>query len=302
MTLLKDANIVKCYINNVKTTDNVNFDDFLYQLSQRSFIHLEKVIKPDDAQQLVNCRNASCYLGIDPTKDSLHVGHLFPLYTLFELGIKYNLQVHLPFIIQVIIVLGGFTAMIGDPSGINVNRAPVSFQDVEKNIACIKEQVKNIIEKFHHPIQYTILNNADWLNNYKLRDILKFLDIIKYRHFLNKKFPIISTSQAIYPLLQALDFLHLVNNFNCIVTVGGFDQIRNFRFMHYILRNTPNITTNAQHSLIYIPVQLLKCKSLKMSKSNKNTVWLNSQLTPIYEFWNFWRNLDDEACIRYSNI
>lgn len=254
------------------------FDTFL----ERGFI--EQVTDEDLVRKLLNNEKVACYIGFDPTAASLHIGSLVPIMALAHM----QRAGHRP-----IALVGGGTALIGDPSGKTEMRKILTREQVEENGRDIKKQLSRYID--FSDGKALALNNADWLCalNYIefLRDIGRHFSVNRmlaaesYRMRLETGLNFIEFN---YMLLQAYDFLYLEKHHGCVLQMGGNDQWGNIVAGIDLIRRVdgeqaygitfPLITTALGH---------------KMGKTEKGTVWLNPNLTSPYEYYQYWVNVDD---------
>ena len=235
------------------------------------------------------------YCGFDPTADSLHLGGLIQLLNLRRL----QLAGHRP-----IAVMGGGTGLIGDPSGKESERALMSEEALEANIASISKQVERIIDLTPGPSQALIVNNADWLKPLALTDFLR--DIGKHfsvnamiaRDSVRDRLEIreqgISFTEFTYMLLQSYDFLHLFDTYGCRLQIGGSDQWGNITYGIELIRKTRGERAYG------ITSPLIKGLSgAKMGKSVGGNIWLDPVKTSPYRFYQHWINAGDSDVIRF---
>lgn len=255
---------------------------------ERGFI--EQVTEEDLLRELLKESTATCYIGFDPTATSLHVGSLVPIMSLA------HMQNHGH---RVIALVGGGTALIGDPSGKTEMRQILSREQIDHNARSLQSQLSRYLDFTDG--QAILLNNADWLTklNYIefLRDIGRHFSVNKmlaaesYKIRLEKGLNFIEFN---YMLLQAYDFLYLHKNHNCTVQMGGNDQWGNMVAGIDLIRRVegkpsyamtfPLITTSLGH---------------KMGKTERGTVWLDAELTSPYSYYQFWVNTDDADVERF---
>jgi len=263
-------------------------------LNERGYIfqatHLEKI------KNQINGNPITFYLGIDPTADSLHIGHFFALMMfryLQDAGHKG------------ILVIGGATALVGDPSGKSEMRTMLSKNEVAYNI----EEVKNLAMRFirtngENPA--IILNNADWINSYSFIDFLRDIGI----HFnINRMLAAETYSSRLeeggltflemgYMLMQSYDFVYLKNNFNCVLQIGGSDQWGNIVAGINLNRKLNNIIEelhNDEKEIYGLTCPLLMTKEgIKMGKSEKGTLWVAREKTTPFDFYQYFYNVKDE--------
>lgn len=233
----------------------------------------------------------SCYIGFDPTASSLHVGHLSAIMALAHM----QKAGHRP-----IILLGGGTALIGDPTGKNEMRRVLSLEEVAENTERIKGQFTKYID-FQGQNKAVILNNAEWLGSIKyiefLRDIGKHFSVNRmiaaeaYKKRLETGLNFIEFN---YMLLQAYDFLYLYKNYECILQLGGNDQWGN------ILAGVDLTRKSAGGAVFGLTFPLITTASgAKMGKTEKGAVWLDEERTSPYEFYQYFINADDRDAARF---
>lgn len=238
-------------------------------------------------RQLLNqsagpCNNKVAYVGIDPTGPNLHIGHLLPLLTIKRLAALG---------VEPIVLIGGATAQIGDPSGKKSERELLSPEQVDSNAISLKAQILNIVPNAK------LLNNLDWVNGMSalslLRDLGKHFSVnvmLAKENVASRLEAGISFTEFSYQVLQAFDFLHLAQEHNCFLQIGGSDQWGNITAGLELIRKK----TQEQASGITIPL-LLNPDGTKMGKSEGQAVWLNKEKTHPFNFFQFWRNTPDSA-------
>lgn len=241
-------------------------------LRQRQLLH----------QSAGPCQSKAAYVGVDPTGPDLHIGHLLPLLTLKRLG---TLGV------EPIVLIGGATAQIGDPSGKKSERELLSPEAVQSNTESLHGQILKLVPTAK------ILNNLDWVSGISaltlLRDLGKHFavnNMLAKENVASRLDSGISFTEFSYQILQALDFLHLFREHNCSLQIGGSDQWGNITAGLELIRKT----THQQASGITIPL-LLNPDGTKMGKSEGQAVWLNKGKTHPFNFFQFWRNTPDSA-------
>lgn len=263
----------------------------LYQeLRWRGFIYQET----EGARQVLSDqeRKITGYIGFDPTAESLHVGSLLPIMGLVHLQ-RYG---H-----TAIAVVGGATGMIGDPSGKSKERILLSEEILRRNQDGIKKQLERFLS-FTGKNPAIIVNNYDWTANVTiiqfLRDIGKNFTV---NYMLSKESVKrrldgegISYTEFSYMLLQAFDFLHLYDNYNCILQMGGSDQWGNITAGIDLIRK---LRGGKAYGLVF-PL-LTTASGTKFGKSEEGTIWLDEKLTSPYRFYQFWINADDRDVIKY---
>ncbi len=246
---------------------------------------LKDVANSDNLLQAQN-NKLGVYCGFDPTADSLHIGNLIQLLALKRFA-KYGFK---PFVI-----IGGATAIIGDPSGKKDERQLKSYEEINNNINNIKSQIKKIIP------EATIVNNNSWL---------KDINLITFLHDIGKKFNVsylinkehirsrietgISYTEFTYTLLQAYDFYYLYNNYNVSVQIGGSDQWGNITSGIEYIKNNVDI---CKASGLTINL-LLKVDGTKFGKTESGTIWLSKEKTSPYLLYQFFINQDDKFALK----
>lgn len=253
------------------------------ELKSRGLI--KQITFEDEFKKLVENEKISLYLGIDPTADSLHIGHFIPL----MLMSYFQKHGHKP-----IILVGGGTALIGDPSGKTDMRKMLSKEQVEKNIEKIKMQISKFIS-FEGENKAIIVNNADWILNLNYMDFIRTYGIyFNVNQMLNAECFKLRMEKGLtffelnYMLMQAYDFLHLFENNNCKLEIGGDDQWSNMLAGVDLIRK---IHTSGSYCLT-CPL-LLNSEGKKMGKTVKGALWLDKEKTSPYEFYQYWRNIED---------
>ena len=240
------------------------------------------------------------YIGFDPTADSLHIGSLVQILILMH----FQKSGHKP-----IVLIGGATGMIGDPSGKSSERNLLSKLDLEKNINGIKIQLSKFLNFDSKDKNAAVIcNNDDWFNNIKLidfiRDIGKHLtvnymvakDSVKKRLSADSKEGM-SFTEFTYQIIQAYDFYHLFKNQNCILQMGGSDQWGNITSGSELIRKK---TGNKVFALT-CPL-ITKTDGTKFGKTEEGNVWLDKNRTSPYKFYQYWLNISDEDAVKYIKI
>lgn len=239
----------------------------------------------------------SLYCGVDPTADSMHIGHLLPFLTLR----RFQNQGHRP-----IVLVGGATGMIGDPSGKKEERKLQTLEMVQHNVTCIKAQLERIFD-FNGDNGAIMVNNYDWTSAINvvtfLRDFGKHIGV----NYMLAKDTIasrldtgISFTEFTYTLLQAMDFYYLYKNHNCKMQIGGSDQWGNITTgLELIRKMLPDEETKAYGMTIPL---VTKADGTKFGKTESGAVWLDPEKTSPYEFYQFWINTADADVVRYLKI
>ncbi|MBO8755622.1 tyrosine--tRNA ligase [Staphylococcus aureus] len=243
-------------------------------------------------EDLLNKEQVTLYCGADPTADSLHIGHLLPLLTLR----RFQEHGHRP-----IVLIGGGTGMIGDPSGKSEERVLQTEEQVDKNIEGISKQMHNIFE-FGTDHGAVLVNNRDWLGQISLISFLRDYGKHVGVNYMLGKDSIqsrlehgISYTEFTYTILQAIDFGHLNRELNCKIQVGGSDQWGNITSGIELMRRMYG-QTDAYG--LTIPL-VTKSDGKKFGKSESGAVWLDAEKTSPYEFYQFWINQSDEDVIKF---
>jgi tyrosyl-tRNA synthetase len=274
---------------------SVYHSDFLKISQERGFIHQGTDIEELDS--LLQKKTITAYLGFDPTADSLHVGHLVGIMWLRLL----QKTGHKP-----LVLIGGATSMIGDPTGKDAARQQLTEEEIALNIQSINKTFKNFLKFGSGVTDAELVNNFDWLKklNYLefLRDygchfsvnrMLSF-DSVKLR--LDREQPL-SFLEFNYMIFQAYDFLELYRQHNCLLQLGGSDQWGN-------IVNGVELTRRMSGKRVYgltAPL-LMTSAGVKMGKTSKGAVWLNRDRLSDYDYWQFWRNTDDRDVDRYLRL
>ncbi len=254
-------------------------------LEERGYI--EQMTHPQEIKDLFMKESVPFYIGIDPTADSLHVGHFV------SLMVASHMQKcgHKP-----IILVGGGTATIGDPSGKTDMRKMMTREQINHNVDCIKKQVEKFIS-FEGENKAIIVNNADWLLDLKFVDFVreigslfsvnKMLAAECYKQRLETGLTFFEMS---YMLMQSYDFLYLYNKYGCKLQMGGNDQWSN------IIGGVDLIRKIGKDDSFGLTFKLLTTKEgKKMGKTEKGALWLDSSKTSPYEFYQYWRNIEDSS-------
>lgn len=236
--------------------------------------------------ELVKNEKISVYLGIDPTADSIHIGHFIPL----MLMSYFQKHGHRP-----ILLMGGGTAMIGDPSGKTDMRKMLTKEDIAKNIEKIKKQVSKFVS-FEGENAAIIVNNADWILDLNYMDFIRtygvhfnvnrMLDAECFKMRMEKGG--LTFFEMNYMLMQSYDFLRLFENYGCKLQIGGDDQWSNMLAGVDLIRKL-----HKSGSFCLTCPLLLTADGKKMGKTEKGALWLDKDKTSPYEFYQYWRNIAD---------
>ncbi|MBM6507599.1 MULTISPECIES: tyrosine--tRNA ligase [Staphylococcus] len=243
-------------------------------------------------EELLNKEQVALYCGADPTADSLHIGHLLPFLTLR----RFQEHGHRP-----IVLIGGGTGMIGDPSGKSEERVLQTEEQVEANVQGISQQMHKLFE-FGTDKGATLVNNKDWLGQISLISFLRDYGKHVGVNYMLGKDSIqtrlehgISYTEFTYTILQAIDFGHLNRELNCKIQVGGSDQWGNITSGIELMRRMYGQT---EAYGLTIPL-VTKSDGKKFGKSESGAVWLDAEKTSPYEFYQFWINQSDEDVIKF---
>lgn len=252
-------------------------------LQERGYV--EQLTHPKEIKELFEKESVPFYIGIDPTADSLHVGHFI------SLMVASHMQKcgHKP-----IILVGGGTAIIGDPSGKTDMRKMLTAEDIAHNVECIKKQIEKFVS-FKGENAAIIVNNADWLLNLKYIDFMREIGslfsinrMLSAECYKNRLDTGLTFFEMGYMLMQSYDFLHLYNTYGCKLEIGGNDQWSNIIGGVELIRK---IGKNDSFGLTF--KLLTNSEGKKMGKTEKGALWLDSTKTSPYEFYQYWRNIAD---------
>tara|TARA_Y100001960_G_C14762721_1_gene875029 strand:+ start:57 stop:1298 length:1242 start_codon:yes stop_codon:yes gene_type:complete len=262
-------------------------NSFLSEMSSRGF--LNQCTDLDRLNEISNKKSIAAYIGFDCTAPSLHVG------SLMQIMILRLLQRHGH---QPIVLLGGGTTLIGDPSGKDSTRQFLKQKDIKKNILSIKKTFEKLLTSKNKKTKPIFVDNYNWLGKLKyidfLRDVGKHFTINKMLTFDSVKLRLereqsLSYMEFNYMILQAYDFYQLFKKHNCILQMGGSDQWGN------IVNGVELIRRILQKESFGLTTPLITLASgAKMGKTEKGAVWLDKKLFSPYEYWQFWRNTADE--------
>jgi len=268
---------------------------FLKEFKDRGFFY--QCTNESTLSMLLDGEKINGYIGFDCTAESLHVGSLLQIMCLRLLQ-KHG---HRP-----IVLIGGGTTRIGDPSGKDKTRTILSEEDIEKNIKNIKKILKNFLNNEDPKTKPLFVNNYSWLKglNYIsfLRDIGKHFTINKMLSFDSVKTRLereqsLSYMEFNYMILQAYDFLELNKKENCVLQMGGSDQWGN------IVNGVELIKRHSNKQAYGLTTPLITLASgAKMGKSELGAVWLDKRFLSPYDYWQFWRNIDDRDVLRFIKI
>jgi tyrosyl-tRNA synthetase len=253
-------------------------------------------------EELLSKEMVTAYLGIDPTADSLHIGHLCGVMMLRH----FQRCGHKP-----LALIGGATGMIGDPSGKSQERNLLNEETLRHNVACIKEQLARFLDfDSDAPNKAELVNNYDWMREYSFLDFAREIgkcitvnymmakDSVKRR--LNGEFQDgMSFTEFTYQLLQGYDFLHLYQTKNCKLQMGGSDQWGNITTGTELIRR--KLGSENEAFALTCPL-ITKADGKKFGKTEQGNIWLDRNRTTPYAFYQFWLNVADEDAERYIKI
>ena len=271
--------------------------DFIEELEWRGMIH---TVMPGTKEQLQKGMT-SAYLGIDPTADSLHIGHLVGVMILKH----FQMCGHRP-----IALIGGATGMIGDPSGKSQERNLLDETTLRHNQEALRRQLAKLIDFDSTAENHAILvNNYDWMKEFSFldfaRDIGKCITVnyMMAKDSVKKRFngegDGMSFTEFTYQLLQGYDFLHLYQEYDCKLQLGGADQWGNITTGTELIRR--KLGSEAEAFAITCPL-ITKADGTKFGKTESGNVWLDARYTSPYKFYQFWLNVSDEDAKRYIKI
>ena len=270
-------------------------NNFLKEFRDRGFFY--QCTGEENLSQLLDKEKISAYIGFDCTAESLHVGSLLQIMCLRLLQ-KHG---HRP-----IVLLGGGTTRIGDPSGKNKTRTILSEEEIKKNISNIEKILKNFLDDKDPNTKPIFVNNYSWLESLNyisfLRDIGKHFTINKMLSFDSVKTRLereqsLSYMEFNYMILQAYDFLELNKKENCMLQIGGSDQWGN------IVNGVDLIKRHSNNHVYGLTTPLITLASgAKMGKTEAGAVWLDKKFLSAYDYWQFWRNIDDRDVLKFLKI
>ena len=268
---------------------------FLKEFKDRGFFY--QCTGEENLSQLLDKEKIRAYIGFDCTAESLHVGSLLQIMCLRLLQ-KHG---HQP-----IVLLGGGTTRIGDPSGKDKTRTILSEEEIEKNINNIEKILKNFLDDKDPKTKPIFVNNYTWLKNLNyisfLRDVGKHFTINKMLSFDSVKIRLereqsLSYMEFNYMILQAYDFLELNKKEKCMLQIGGSDQWGN------IVNGVDLIKRYSNNHVYGLTTPLITLASgAKMGKTESGAVWLDKKFLSAYDYWQFWRNIDDRDVLKFLKI
>lgn len=272
--------------------------NFVEEIKWRGMLHQ---MMPG-TEELFEKEQVTAYVGIDPTADSLHIGHLCGVMMLRHL----QRAGHKP-----IALVGGATGMIGDPSGKSQERNLLDEETLAHNVNCIKKQLAHFLDfESDAPNRAELVNNYDWMKDFKFldfaRDIGKHITVnyMMAKDSVQKRLngearDGLSFTEFTYQLLQGYDFLHLYQTKNCKLQMGGSDQWGNITTGTELIRRT--LGAEAEAFALTCPL-ITKSDGRKFGKTESGNVWLDPKRTTPYTFYQFWLNVADDEAERYIKI
>ena len=253
---------------------------------------IAQVTNEEEIRQMIDNGKATFYIGFDPTADSLHVGHFMALCLMKRLQMAGN---------KPIALIGGGTAMIGDPSGRTDMRSMMTKETIDHNCACFKKQMERFIEFGEGKAQ--MVNNADWLLDLNYVDVLREVgacfsvnNMLRAECYKQRMEKGLSFLEFNYMIMQSYDFYYLYQHYGCNMQFGGNDQWSNMLGGTELIRR--KLSKDAHAMTITL---LLNSEGKKMGKTAKGAVWLDPNKTTPFEFYQYWRNVEDSdvlKCIR----
>ena len=268
---------------------------FLKEFKDRGFFY--QCTNEEELSKILDKEKINGYIGFDCTAESLHVGSLLQIMCLRLLQ-KHG---HRP-----IVLLGGGTTRIGDPSGKDKTRKILNEKEIDKNIKNIEKILKNFLDNKNPKTKPIFVNNYTWLKSLNyisfLRDIGKHFTINKMLSFDSVKTRLdreqsLSYMEFNYMILQAYDFLELNNKKNCKLQIGGSDQWGN------IVNGVDLIKRHSNKQVYGLTTPLITLATgAKMGKTEKGAIWLDKKFLSAYDYWQFWRNTDDKDVVKFLKV
>ena len=253
---------------------------------------IAQVTNEEEIKEMINNGKATFYIGFDPTADSLHVGHFMALCLMKRLQMAGN---------KPIALIGGGTAMIGDPSGRTDMRSMMTKETIQHNCDCFKKQMERFIEFGEGKAQ--MVNNADWLLDLNYVDVLREVgacfsvnNMLRAECYKQRMEKGLSFLEFNYMIMQSYDFYHLYQNYGCNMQFGGNDQWSNMLGGTELIRRKLGKDAHAMTITL-----LLNSEGKKMGKTASGAIWLDPNKTSPYDFYQYWRNVGDDdvlKCIR----
>ena len=295
MFALKVVLLYKHIINKL-INKQIHTMNFVEELTWRGMIH---TIMPG-TEELLNKEQVTAYLGIDPTADSLHIGHLCGVMMLKH----FQRCGHKP-----LALVGGATGMIGDPSGKSQERNLLDEETLRHNVACIKKQLAKFLDfDSDAPNHAELVNNYDWMKDFTFLDFARTVGKHITVNYMMAKDSVqkrlngeardgLSFTEFTYQLLQGYDFLYLNKHKNCKLQLGGSDQWGNITTGTELIRRT-----NGNEAYALTCPLITKADGKKFGKTEQGNIWLDKNYTSPYTFYQFWLNVADDEAKRYIKI
>ena len=295
MFALKVVLLCKHIINKL-INKQIHTMNFVEELKWRGMIH---TIMPG-TEELLNKEQVTAYLGIDPTADSLHIGHLCGVMMLKH----FQRCGHKP-----LALVGGATGMIGDPSGKSQERNLLDEETLRHNVACIKKQLAKFLDfDSDAPNHAELVNNYDWMKDFTFLDFARTVGKHITVNYMMAKDSVqkrlngeardgLSFTEFTYQLLQGYDFLYLNQHKNCKLQLGGSDQWGNITTGTELIRRT-----NGNEAYALTCPLITKADGKKFGKTEQGNIWLDKNYTSPYTFYQFWLNVADDEAKRYIKI
>ena len=250
---------------------------------------IAQVTNEDEIRDMIDNGKAIFYIGFDPTADSLHVGHFMALCLMKRLQMAGN---------RPIALIGGGTAMIGDPSGRTDMRSMMTRETIQHNCDCFKKQMERFIEFGEGKAM--MVNNADWLLDLNYVDVLREVgacfsvnNMLRAECYKQRMEKGLSFLEFNYMIMQSYDFYHLFQTYGCNMQFGGNDQWSNMLGGTELIRRKLGKDAHAMTITL-----LLNSEGKKMGKTAKGAVWLDPNKTSPFEFFQYWRNVDDADVLK----